>query len=1018
MRRPITVAGGLIALAASVVASPALAGDVPGPLAPNGTLLGRFQDPAGVRVATFNVSLNRFNQGDLLADLAGGQNPQARAVAEIIQRSRPDVLLLNEFDEDLSGRTLQVFLDEYLAVSQNGATPIVYEHRFVAGSNTGVPSGFDLNNDGSVGGPDDAFGFGFFPGQFAMAVVSRFPIIEKDIRTFQQFLWKDMPGALLPDDPSTPEPADWFSPEELEVVRLSSKSHWDVPVQLPGGTVVHLLASHPTPPVFDGPEDRNGRRNRDEIRFWADYVTPGAGGYIRDDAGVTGGLAEGASFVIAGDKNADPFDGDDTDEAILQLLTAGRVNAAFTPGALGGIDAAAAQGGANDAHAGDPSHDTADFNDNPAPCNLRADYVLPSADLPIGNAGVFWPRTGEFLHPLVGPGFPIVSSDHRLVYVDLALPGSTMPNGVAAGDVTSDSVVLWANSTIAGDVVFEVSTDPSFGSIERTEVAAGGDETLPAKVMVAGLTSGTTYHYRATDLAGTVVTGTFRTAVDTDAALAPSGFRMGITGDWRGELAPYPAINNMAGSDLDLVIGLGDTIYADVESPILPGIQQVTTPEEYALKHLEVYRGRFGIANWADVRSSTTLLVTIDDHEVTNDFSGGAHPSSDPRFAGDPAELINDAALYEAGMGAFQAFNPVQDEFYGDTGDARTDGERKLYRYHTYGTDAAVMVLDNRSFRDEPLPAVTDPTDLAQVIAFLTASFDPSRTMLGQPQLQDLLADLADAQARGVVWKFVIVPEPIQNLGVAAASDRFEGYAAERTAILDFITTNGIENVVFVAADIHGTLVNNLKYELGPLQPQLPTSAWEITTGSVAYDAPFGPTVVQLAAALGILTPEQVAFYESLPLPGKEAFLRTLVDGQLTPLGYDTVGLEGSSVPALLLEGSYTATHTYGWTEFDIAPETGVLTVTTWGIEPYSTEELLADPACVVSRQPAVVSKFLVQPAGACLGDSNGDGQVDFADLVDLLAAWGTDSAIHDLDGDGQVSAGDLLILLAAYGAC
>ena len=403
MRRPITVAGGLIALAASVVASPALAGDVPGPLAPNGTLLGRFQAPAGVRVATFNVSLNRFNQGDLLADLAGGQNPQARAVAEIIQRSRPDVLLLNEFDEDLSGRTLQVFLYEYLAVSQNGATPIVYEHRFVAGSNTGVPSGFDLNNDGSVGGPDDAFGFGFFPGQFAMAVVSRFPIIEKDIRTFQQFLWKDMPGALLPDDPSTPEPADWFSPEELEVVRLSSKSHLDVPVQLPGGTVVHLLASHPTPPVFDGPEDRNGRRNRDEIRFWADYVTPVAGGYIRDDAGVTGGLAEGASFVIAGDQNADPFDGDDTDEAILQLRTAGRANAAFTPGALGGIDAAAAQGGANDAHAGDPSHDTADFNDNPAPGNLRADYVLPSADLPIGNAGVFWPRTGEFLHPLVGP---------------------------------------------------------------------------------------------------------------------------------------------------------------------------------------------------------------------------------------------------------------------------------------------------------------------------------------------------------------------------------------------------------------------------------------------------------------------------------------------------------------------------------------------------------------------------------------------------------------------------------------
>ena len=86
-----------------------------------------------------------------------------------------------------------------------------------------------------------------------------------------------MPGALLPDDPSTPEPADWYSPDELDVFRLSSKSHWDVPVRLPDGRILHLLASHPTPPVFDGSEDRNGRRNHDEIRFWADYVTPGAG---------------------------------------------------------------------------------------------------------------------------------------------------------------------------------------------------------------------------------------------------------------------------------------------------------------------------------------------------------------------------------------------------------------------------------------------------------------------------------------------------------------------------------------------------------------------------------------------------------------------------------------------------------------------------------------------------------------------------------------------------------------------
>ena len=91
-------------------------------------------------------------------------------------------------------------------------------------------------------------------------LVSRYPISTAQVRTFQQFLWADMPGALLPDDPATVGVDDWFSPAELAVVRLSSKSHWDVPVQV-GGRLVHILCAHPTPPVFDGPEDRNGTRN-------------------------------------------------------------------------------------------------------------------------------------------------------------------------------------------------------------------------------------------------------------------------------------------------------------------------------------------------------------------------------------------------------------------------------------------------------------------------------------------------------------------------------------------------------------------------------------------------------------------------------------------------------------------------------------------------------------------------------------------------------------------------------------
>jgi len=199
------------------------------------------------------------------------------------------------------------------------------------------------------------------------------------------------------------------------VLRLSSKSHWDVPVEV-GGRTVHLLASHPTPPTFDGAEDRNGRRNHDEIRFWADYITPGAGRYIYDDEGERGGLSPSASFVIAGDQNADPLDGDSVDAAIDQLLENKRIVDPL-PASDGAVEAAALQGGANATHRGDPAYDTADFADT-APGNLRADYVLPSRRLTPIDAGVFWPVQADPLSRLTGV-FPFPSSDHRLVWVDL-----------------------------------------------------------------------------------------------------------------------------------------------------------------------------------------------------------------------------------------------------------------------------------------------------------------------------------------------------------------------------------------------------------------------------------------------------------------------------------------------------------------------------------------------------------------------------------------------------------------------
>jgi 3-phytase/alkaline phosphatase D len=381
-----------------------------------------------VRFATFNASLNRFSEGALAAELSAPGSAQPDVIAEIIQRTRPDVLLINEFDFDAGGVAAAGFQENYLSVPHDDAAPISYPNVYVAESNTGVPSGRDLDKDGFVGGPGDAFGFGFFPGQYAFVVYSMYPIDDENIRSFQHFLWKDMPDAMLPINPATGE--SWYDEGDLEIFRLSSKNHADVPIVI-GNKVVHFLVSHPTPPVFDDEEDRNGTRNNDEIRFWADYVGPGKnrGAYIYDDEGDTGGLKPGSLFVIAGDQNADPLDGDSVPGAAQQLLDHPLVNTKVTPDSPGGPEQAILQDLVNDKHVGDPAFDTADFADaygpppdfGGAPGNLRADYVLPRKTLRITDAGVFWPTEDDPLFDLVGT-WPFPSSDHRLVWIDARVP--------------------------------------------------------------------------------------------------------------------------------------------------------------------------------------------------------------------------------------------------------------------------------------------------------------------------------------------------------------------------------------------------------------------------------------------------------------------------------------------------------------------------------------------------------------------------------------------------------------------
>lgn len=325
-----------------------------------------------IRIASYDPGLSRRGPGLLLRDI-GKNDPQVAASAAVIAAAKPDVILLTGFDWDLDGRALEAFSETLKSAGLD------LPYRFAAMPNSGVATGLDLDGDGRLAEADDAQGWGQFTGQNAMAVLSRLPlgpVIDHSDR-----LWRDLPGNLMPDMPD----------EAAAIQRLSSTAHWDLPVETPDGPL-HLLAWSATPPVFDGPEDRNGRRNHDEAVFWLDQLPD-------------------APFVLIGTLNLDPVDGDGRAEALRRLLTIAQdpqPRGAWQP----------PQTGANARHRGDPALDTGAF-DPDDPGNLRVDYILPARDLQVIGSGVLWPAPDDPLAAAVE-----AASDHRLVWVDLLLQPS------------------------------------------------------------------------------------------------------------------------------------------------------------------------------------------------------------------------------------------------------------------------------------------------------------------------------------------------------------------------------------------------------------------------------------------------------------------------------------------------------------------------------------------------------------------------------------------------------------------
>lgn len=302
-------------------------------------------------------------------DIASRNDPQITEAIKLIADAAPDILLLLNVDYDHHLHASHALVDLLRAQG------LTYLAPFAFAPQTGRPTGLDVDDDGRLNGPNDAQSFAPFPGASGMVLLSRWPVVEGEAQDFSHLLWRDLPGTLSNDPPDL-----------AAVQRLSSVGHWHLPVEIPDFGRLSLLVWHAAPPVFDGPEDRNGRRNHDETRFWSLFL----------EGRLTASLATSPPtehFILMGSANVDPLDGDGRRGPLRNLLAHPALHDPAPRSAPGAGPTGNA--GINRTQKGDPALDTADWRDDPGPGNLRVQYLLPSRDLEIRDSGILWPATSD-----------------------------------------------------------------------------------------------------------------------------------------------------------------------------------------------------------------------------------------------------------------------------------------------------------------------------------------------------------------------------------------------------------------------------------------------------------------------------------------------------------------------------------------------------------------------------------------------------------------------------------------------
>ena len=385
------------------------------------------------------------------------------------------------------------------------------------------------------------------------------------------------------------------------------------------------------------------------------------------------------------------------------------------------------------------------------------------------------------------PGSPFAETDTAST--------NLLPQGIAMGDVTSQSAFLWLRTD--GPITVQVEWAPvaiwdrvskmgtAVAPVVRTpSYTTSQDTDFTLTIPLEGLAPATRYRWYVFAVtkgregtsteARSVARGEFTTLQDAKSH-APVTFAwsgdLGGQGRCRRGAAGYPIFDVIRAQQLSFFLFLGDTVYADglcPSPPNEPGADfRAATLDEYRARHRD-QRAAEALRRFLE---TTPVYAIWDDHEVRNDFSG---PFDD---------------RMPIGRQALREYWPVR---------VAADDPDRLYRTVRAGTDLEMFILDTRQYRSRNID-----------------QDGPAKTMLGEKQLQWLLRGLTESSA---TWKVIVttVPLSISKGGSAsvpgndgwAGGPGIPGFERERQVIVDHILGRKVKNVVFLAGDVHHVQAN------------------------------------------------------------------------------------------------------------------------------------------------------------------------------------------------------------------